>query len=134
MDKLATRLREDAADIDAQVSAELDHRIRASLQNVSPEQPESAPRPPRSFSLWWVSSLTGAAMALVVIALLNLDRSSPVSEPVADNAVQQIVIPELNLNVEAAMLTSPLAEELANLQADLRKAEKAVREDVEIDF
>ena len=64
MDKLATRLREDAADIDVQVSAELDHRIRASLHNISPERPETAPRSPRPFSLWWASSLTGAAMAL----------------------------------------------------------------------
>jgi len=134
MDKLATRLREDAADIDAQVSAELDHRIRVSLHNVSPERPKAVPRSSRPFSLWWASSLTGAAVALVVIALLNLDRTGPVSEPVAVNAVQQIVIPDLNLNVEAAMLTSPLAEELANLQADFRRAEMAVREDVEIDF
>lgn len=134
MDKLATRLREDAADIDAQVSAELDRRIRASLNNISPERLEIAPRPSRSFSLWWASSLTGAAVALAVIALLNLDRSGPVTEPVAVNAMQQFAIPDLGLNVEAAMLTSPLAEELANLQADLRKAEKVVREDVEIDF
>jgi hypothetical protein len=134
MDKLATRLREDAAHIDAQVSMELDRRIRASLHNSSPERPENVPRSSRPLSLWWASSLTGAAVALIVIALLNLDRTGPIFEPVADNAVPQIVIPDLDLNVEAAMLTSPLAEELANLQADLRKAGKAVREDVEIDF
>ena len=52
----------------------------------------------------------------------------------ADNAVQQIPLPDLDLNVEAATLTGPLADELEKLQADLRKAEEAVRKDVRIDF
>jgi len=133
MDNLAKQLREDAANIDAEISAELDNRIRASLHNVTPESAQPRPRVARSPSFWWASSLTGVAAALGVIAIINLDRPGPpplqVQEPVA-----HFVVPELDLEVEAAMLTSPLAEELARLQADLRRAEAAVRDDVRIDF
>jgi hypothetical protein len=133
MDKLAKQLREDAASIDAEISAELDHRIRASLQNITPESAKPRPRAARSPSFWWASSLTGVAAALGVIAIINLDQQAPpqvqVQEPVA-----QFVVPEFDLEVEAAMLTSPLAEELARLQADLERAGEVVREDVRIDF
>ena len=133
MDNLANQLREDAANIDAEISAELDSRILASLQNVTPESAKPRSRVARAPSFWWASSLTGVAVALGVIAIINLDRPGPpplqVQEPVA-----HFVVPELDLEVEAAMLTSPLAEELARLQADLRRAEEAVRDDVRIDF
>jgi len=133
MDNLAKQLREDAANIDAEISVELDSRILASLHNVTPESAKPRPRVVRSPSFWWASSLTGVAAALGVIAIINLDRPGPpplqVQEPVA-----HFVVPELDLEVEAAMLTSPLAEELARLQADLRRAEAAVRDDVRIDF
>jgi len=135
MDKLTSKLREDAARIDAEVSAELDDRIRASLQGVTPATHPR--RPERSQTLWWASSLTGVAVALGVIAVINLmgrDPEVPAAQPIAGNAVQQIAIPQLDLNAEAATLTSPLAEELENLQADLRKAEEVVRRDVRIDL
>jgi hypothetical protein len=130
MDKLARQLREDAANIDAEISAELDSRIKASLQNVTPES--ARPRAAYSPSFWWASSVTGIVVALGVIAIINLDRPSTrvqVQEPVAS-----FVVPNLDLELEAAMLTSPLAEELAKLQADLKRAEEAVRNDVRIDF
>jgi hypothetical protein len=52
------------------------------------------------------------------------------------NTVPPVGIPvlDLDLDVEAAMLTSPLARELEDLQADLKKAEEIVRGDVRIDF
>jgi hypothetical protein len=53
---------------------------------------------------------------------------------VADTTVQPIELPAIDLDVEAAMLTGPLAQELEDLQADLKKAEEVVRGDVRIDF
>ena len=134
MDKLANKLREDAASIDATVSPELDNRIRASLHNVAPEAAKPRPQPVRSHAFWLASTLTGVAAALALIVIVNLDSGQPAPQVTADNAVQQITLPDLDLNVEAATLTGPLADELQKLQEDLRKAEEAVREDVRIDF
>lgn len=138
MDKLANRLREDAANIDAEISAQLDSRIRASLAAVEPKtarrQRDTRRRP---VSFWLASSLTGVAAALGVIAILNIvDTNEPVAVPrtVADTATQPIEIPVIDLDVEAATLTGPLAQELADLQADLKRAEEVVRGDVRIDF
>ena len=137
MDKLARKLREDAASIDAEISAQLDSRVRASLNAIEPARaPEPIPRR-RSVSLWWASSLTGVAAALLIIAILNVaDRDEPVviTEPVAANTVEPIEIPVIDLDVQAATLTGPLAQELEDLQADLRKAEEMLRADVRIDF
>ena len=57
MDKLASTLREDAADIDADISAQLDSRIRASLNAIEPEvvRQRKAARRPVSF---WLASRT----------------------------------------------------------------------------
>ena len=64
MDKLALQLREDAAKIDVGISDELDDRIRASLESVTPEKPKPKDGRKPGFSLWWMSSLTGVAVAL----------------------------------------------------------------------
>jgi hypothetical protein len=132
MDKLGKRLRDDAASIDAEISAELDHRIRASLQGIEPERAGPASRPARPYFFWWASSLTGIAAAIAVIAIINLERPRP--EPIVSNPVQPLVLPIINLKAEAAMLTSPLQQELEALQSDLRKAEQAVREEVDLSF
>ena len=132
MDKFSNRLREDAAKIDAEISPELDARIQASLRNISPENTRQ--RPVRSHTFWLASTITGVAAALALIAIINIDNGDIAPEVNANNAVQQITLPELDLNAEAAMLTGPLADELENLQQDLKKAEEAVREDVRIDF
>ncbi len=138
MDKLANRLREDAANIDAEISAQLDSRIQASLTAIEPEAARRQRDPGRRpVSFWLASSLTGVAAALAVIAILNVvDRNGPAEVPrtVADNTVQPIELPAIDLDVEAAMLTGPLAQELEDLQADLKKAEEVVRGDVRIDF
>ena len=126
MDELSQRLREDAANIDASVSPELEARIRASLENVSPVVKQRS-RPRRSsLTLWWASSLTGiVAAAIVIIAI----RPSPetVDTPPQLAATEPLVVPILR--TETAMLTAPLAQELENLEADFRKAEQAVRKD-----
>jgi hypothetical protein len=53
---------------------------------------------------------------------------------VVGNTVPPLGIPVIDLEIEAATLTSPLARELEDLQADLKKAEELVRGDVRIDF
>jgi hypothetical protein len=138
MDKLAKKLRDDAATIDAEISAQLDSRIRASLNAI---EPETARRPRESRGrpafFWLASSLTGVAAAIAVIAVLNMvDTNEPEAVPrtVAENTMLPLEIPVIDLDVEAATLTGPLAQELEDLQADLRKAEEVVRGDVRIDF
>jgi len=126
MDEVARILREDAANIDASVSPELERRVRASLENVSP-MPQQRPRPRRpSLTLWWASSLTGIAVAAIVIVAIRPD-SATVDTPPQVAAIEPLVVPDLK--TETAMLTAPLERELENLEADLRKAEQAVRRD-----
>ncbi len=137
MDKFTSRLREDAASIDAEISAQLDSRIQASLNAIEPEVSRQRKTRRRPVSFWLASSLTGIAAALAVIAVLNLgDTPEPVAVPqvTASTPVPPIAVPALDLEVEAAMLTRPLAQELEDLQADLKKAEEVVRGDVRIDF
>jgi hypothetical protein len=137
MDKLANKLRDDAAKIDAEISAQLDSRIQASLVAIEPGAARQRKPVRRSVSFWLASSLTGIAAALAVIAVLNIvDSNKPTAVPrtVAANPAQPVEIPALDLDVEAAMLTAPLAQELEDLQADLKKAEEVVRGDVRIDF
>jgi hypothetical protein len=137
MDKLANRLREDAAKIDAEISAQLDSRIQASLAAIEPAGGRRCKPVRRPVSFWLASSLTGVAAALAVIVVLNInDSTEPAAVPrtVAANPAPPLEIPALDLDVEAAMLTAPLAQELEDLQADLKKAEAVVRGDVRIDF
>lgn len=129
MDELARRLREDAAKIAAEIPADLDRRIAASI--------EAAETPPRraergrgsSLSLWWASSLTGIAAVAAIVLVLNLNSGGyePVNAPVAD---MPPLLPELDLDVRPATLTAPLQRELDNLRSDLEKAEQAVREEL----
>lgn len=131
MDELATRLREDAAKIEAEVSAELDARIRASLESVTPgDKPHEEPKPRRrAVSMWWAGSLGGAVAAALILLLVNPDRPLPPRVPTG--GVPQIdPLFALELRTEAAVLTQPLKQELENLESDIRKAERAVREDI----
>ena len=142
MDKLARTLREDAAAIDVEVSAELDDRIRASLESTTPEQPLPATRPrQRPWPLWWVSSLTGVAAAIIVIVLINLYEPGSESNPQVpvtasvngtEPADMPVVLPDLNMR--SAVLTAPLEEELANLESDIRRAEEAVRKELGLEL
>jgi len=137
MDKLASKLREDANRIDAQVSPQLDNRIRASLNAIEPESARQRKAARRPVSFWLASSLTGIMAALAVIAVLNMTDSNepePMPRTVVGNTAPAVGIPVLDLEIEAATLTSPLARELEDLQADLKKAEELVRGDVRIDL
>lgn len=129
MDELARRLREDAANIDAEIPADLDRRIAASLAAAEtlPRRAERGRGRGLSLSLWWASSLTGIAAAAIIVLVLNLNSGGyePVDAPVADTP---LLLPELDLDVRPAMLTAPLQREFDNLRSDLEKAERAVRE------
>jgi anti-sigma-K factor RskA len=130
MDKLAKQLREDAGKIDATISAELDDRIRASLQGVTPESANARRRVSRSNAFWWVSSLTGAAVAIAIIVVVNLQVQEPV--PFTPQTAQTpLVLPKIEWHARTAVLTSPLEQEIEDLQADLKKAEQAVKEDID---
>jgi hypothetical protein len=127
MDKLAKQLREDAAKINVEVSAQLDDRIRASLLGVTQEQPRDNLPPVGPRSMWWASSLTGIVAAAALILVLNLNQPVPVP-PQNDFAVPPILTPDLIF--EKAMMTEPLEQELADLEADLKKAEEAVKKEI----
>ncbi len=126
MDKLAERLREDAARIDVDVSDELDRRIEASLHAATPPAPARPSAKPPLF--WWASTITGVTAAIVVIAIVNW-RVEDQPDPVAPVDLMAST-PRIELNAEAAMLTAPLQEELDKLQSDLKKAEEKVRRDI----
>ena len=129
MDKLASRLRHDADNIDAKVSDELDRRIRASLNGVTPLTDQQATTPPaRPVGFWWASSLTGIAAAVAVIAIVNSQQDAPVSQATTANIFA--AVPTIDLKTETAMMTSPLQQELDALQSDIRKAERRVREEI----
>ena len=128
MDKLAMQLREDAAKIDVEVSAQLDDRIRASLQGVTPERPGESVPPVKPRSMWWASSLTGVAAAAALILVVNLNGPEPVAPQ--NHVVVPVLTPDLIF--ERAMMTEPLEQELADLEADLKKAEEAVKKEIGI--
>ena len=127
MDKLAKQLRADAANINVEVSVELEDRIRASLHSVAPERMREREAPQRPRSTWWASSLTGIAAVTIVIVLLNLDQPEP---PVVDIATQAGNIFQPQLIISPAVMTAPLRKELEDLEADLKKAEEVVRKEI----
>ncbi len=130
MDNLAKQLREDAQRIECTISDELDDRIRASLQGITPESPHPAQRESRPFSFWWASSLTGVAAAIAIIAAVNLQAPEPGPATVATTP-QPLVLPTIRWNAKTAVLTSPLEQEIDDLQSDLKKAEEAVKQDID---
>lgn len=125
MDRLAEQLKRDADNIEVRVSDELDHRIAASLRGVTPEAPPRRERA-RPIGFWWASSLTGIAAAAAVIVIINLQQEQPPAAPVDIVAT----VPAIDWQTETAALTGPLQQELENLQSDIEKAEKKVRDDI----
>ena len=132
MDNLAKQLKADAAAIEVQVSDELDRRIGASLQGITPEKPTTSVVQQRPPLFWWASSLTGIAAALAVIAIIN--SQSQVGEDAAEvtemSPVTVATTPIINWNAESAMLTQPLQRELEDLQSDIKKAEEKVKQEI----
>lgn len=132
MDKLTQKLKVDAERIEVQISDDLDRRIEASLRAVTPDRPEPATSR-RSASFWWASSLTGIAAALAIIAIANFQSTPevlPQTNPGTSPVPLMANVPVIDLKTRSAMLTSPLQQELEDLQSDIKKAEQKVREDI----
>lgn len=132
MDKLAKQLKDDAAQINVQISDELDRRITASLQGIAPEVPDTPRVRHRPAAFWWASSVTGMAAALVLIAIINSQsqrEDAPLVSP-DTSPVSVATIPTIDWKAESAMLTRPLRRELEDLQADLKKAEEKVKKEI----
>jgi hypothetical protein len=130
MDKLAGQLKSDAGQIEVHISNELERRIDASLQGVSPERRATSAPERRRAGFWWASSLTGAIVALLVLGLVNfysrpavVQDSATATTPVAE----LMDTPIIEWKTRSAMLTSPLRQELEDLQSDVERAEKIVR-------
>lgn len=143
MDELERRLKADAARIEATASAELQRRIDASLASERQVRHVATERPASHGSMWWISSLTGLAAALAVILVINWNR--PAVESTDDQLVNVpsatpapsadwSMAPGIDWDVQSADLTSPLEEELLNLQSDLEKARRNVERDVGLSF
>ena len=132
MDKLAEQLKHDAAQIEVRFSDDFERRLTASLEGAVQEVPATRQERPRPAIFWWASSLTGAAAALLVVAVINLRPAIDEPEPVAatTSPVTVVTVPSIDLTAESAMLTRPLEKELESLQSDLKKAERKVREDI----
>lgn len=129
MDNLAKRLRDDADQIEVEISAQLESRIEASLQGVN--QDAVAPATSRKVaSNWWASGLTGVAATLAVVAIVNLSGPEPeiaITEP----APQAFSVPQFDWKPKTAMLTETFEQELIDIQSDLKKAEQTVRDDID---
>ncbi len=137
MDKLERQLQQDAGLIKADISPELQKRIHASLESTRQVEqiPQTAKTP--GISLWWASSLTGLAVAALVIVLINWNLTTDPQEvqPVASTPGTVLSIQSgFPLSVETADWATPLEEELKNLQSDLEKARENVERDLRLSF
>ena len=129
MDKLANRLRQDADKIEVAVSEELDQRIVSSLRSVTPQSDtQRQPEKVRPAGFWWASTLTGIAAAAAVIVIINSQQSVEPAPATPANVIA--AVPVIDWKTETATLTGPLQQELDNLQSDIKRAEKKVREDI----
>ena len=128
MDKLAKQLRADAERIEVTVSDELDRRINASLQAVTPVEQNAGPVASKPPLFWWASTLTGVAAAIAVLVIVNWQVPDEPVSATPSNIVA--AVPSIDLKAESAMLTGPLQDELDKLQSDLKKAEEKVKRDI----
>ena len=131
MDNFAERLRQDAAAIDARISPELDARIDASLRAVTPDVAASPPAPARRWPLWFGGALAAGIALMAVVGVLHREPA-PVVTPSQEATLAEptATAPAIDLDDEAIELITPLSRELDNLQADLRKAEQILRDDL----
>ena len=140
MDEFEKRLKRDADAILAEASPELRARIHASLQSTSQVRPAGKKAEPAPANLWWASSLTGLAAAIMVIVLINWNRADSVPVPaenIANTTVpadpDPLMAPPM-LDIRTADFTSPLEDELVKLQSDIEKARQSVKKDLDFTF
>jgi hypothetical protein len=73
---------------------------------------------------------------LLVVVVLNV-RQPATQAILADLPAQQSDVMSVErplLNMEAAVFTAPLEDELSKLESDLKKAEQLVRDELKISF
>jgi hypothetical protein len=130
MDDFEDRLKRDAAQLPAEITPELRSRIRASLEAQAP--PRARPERAIPHRAWLAAGLSGAAAAMLVLALLPRQPRTVVEEPAVRSVPDYVATFEraLPLKGEQAELTAPLEEELENLRADLEQARRSVAEDM----
>ncbi|MGI9261212.1 MAG: hypothetical protein ACR2QR_04205 [Woeseiaceae bacterium] len=140
MDDFEQQLKRDADAIEATVSRQLRARIDASLHAARDVEVREAP-PRTAPSRWWLSSLTGLAAAILIIAFLNVARedASPETEETTaalpSRADSERLFPQtFPLETRPAVLTSPLEKELEALRSDLEKARNSVEQDIKLAF
>ncbi len=139
MDEFENRLKRDAEDIRVAVSPELQSRIDASLRVTEQIRPVPETRT-SGINLWWASSLTGLAAAIIVIVLINWNH--PTTELAPSETVASETVPDYDNEIpslyrpqiKTAEFTNPLEEELARLQADFERARQNVKEDIDFTF
>ena len=139
MDEFEQRLKRDAEDIRGRISPELRSRIDASLRATEQIRPVPESRA-SGMNLWWASSLTGLAAAIVVIVLINWNR--PVTEIVPPEPIASETVPDYIDEIQSfylpqiktAEFTKPLEEELLRLQADIERTRENVKEDIDFTF
>ncbi|HET6630110.1 MAG TPA: hypothetical protein VFG91_10075 [Woeseiaceae bacterium] len=134
MDDFEQKLKRDAAKLPAEITPELEARLRASLAAQAPPRAARKPAIPRRG--WLAAGLTGAAAAVLTIALLPREPQPPPQPvavaPAARTAPEHAATLDhtLPLPVEPPDLTAPLEQELANLRADLEQARRRVADDM----
>ena len=128
MDDLAKKLRADSEQIEVSISPQLDDRIRASLESAN-QDPAAPSSRNQSTSFWWASSLTGVAATLAIIAIVNLNGQKP-DVAITEPPPPSMAMTKFEWNLQPAVLTESLEQELADIQSDLKKAEQVVREDL----
>lgn len=136
MNSLEKQLQKDSANIRAKVSPELEARIRTAVRRTVMSARGGARAPER---VWLAASLTGAAAALSVIAVLHWRSTPPDVEALQErfSSVPDYVAEverALPLQAKTAELTAPLESELQNLRADLDKARENVERDLRFTF
>ena len=139
MDEFEKRLKRDAEDVETGDATALRARIDASLRATDRIRPVAEARDP-GINLWWASSITGLAMAVAVIAVINWN--SPVAPEVAPGVVDSTTVPEYvegieemyPLDFKTADFAGPLEDEMLKLRADFERAAETVKEDIEFSF
>ena len=140
MDELKGRLKADAEQIRAEFSPEFDARLDAALHSAGQlgSVPEDGSEQPVRWT--WASALTGLAAAVLIIVLMNWRLDDPgqeaVDAPVAQTVPDFSEQPGLTfpMDIQTAVMTDPLQQELESLKEDLEKARESVERDLKAAF
>lgn len=127
MDKLQSRLRQDAAAIDAEVTDTLRERLDARLADERPQMPRTG----RTVRPLWLGLAAAAGLAAVTWWVSTERFSSPPAESFATPPQFVDAMPSpLDLRVKPVELEEPLEVELRSLRADLEKVRSSIEQEL----